>query len=194
MSGVTLDILAISGSLRRASLNSGLVRAAQEVAPEGIRITSFDLTPVPFYDADREAEGVPGPVADLRARIAVADAILIATPEYNYSVPGVLKNALDWASRPPRQSPLTAKPLAMMGAGGMLGTVRAQMHLRQILLHNDVRVLSKPEVYVARGWEKFDRDGNLTDESTREQVRVLVQALAAWTRHLQVGEAPTVGA
>jgi chromate reductase, NAD(P)H dehydrogenase (quinone) len=176
-----MHVLGISGSLRKASHNTGLLRAAMEVLPEGVTLERFDLTPIPFYNSDLESRGEPAAVTEMKARIAAADALLIATPEYNYSVSGVLKNALDWASRPVRSSPLNGKPLAMMGAGGSQGTVRAQMHLRQILLHNGVLVLPKPELYVYNAREKFDAEGNLTDERTRQSLRALLEALLAWT-------------
>ncbi len=149
-----IRVLGFSGSLRKGLYNTALLRAASELLPEGMTLGIFDLSPIPLYNGDVEVAGAPESVQNFKARIAAADALLIATPEYNYSIPGVLKNAIDWASRPPKDSPLNGKPLAMMGAGGLLGTVRAQMHLRDILLHNNVLVLNKPEVYVARAAEK----------------------------------------
>ncbi len=177
-----IHILGISGSLRRASHNSGLLRAAAEILPEGMTLSTFDLGPVPLYSGDLESQGDPAPVAEMKSRMASADALLIATPEYNYSVSGVLKNALDWASRPASSSPLSAKPVAMLGAGGVFGTVRAQLHLRQILLHNGSLVMPKPELYVYRSREKFDAEGNLTDEHTRTSLRALLDALLTWSR------------
>jgi chromate reductase len=127
----------------------------------------------------------PEPVEEQRGRIAQADALLFATPEYNYSLPAALKNAIDWASRPPNQ-PLAGKPAAIMGASpGMLGTGRSQMHLRQVFVFVDVHPINKPEVLVARAHEKFDAEGRLTDEATRKHVRQLVEALVAWTRLLR---------
>src|SRR5438105_1890059 len=116
MTEVRFEVLGIAGSLRRASYNRGLIRAAREVAPQGMEISAFDLLPVPLYNGDVEAEGDPEPVRDLKERIRAADALLIAAPEYNYSIPGVLKNAIDWASRPPSDSALRHKPIALMGA------------------------------------------------------------------------------
>lgn len=179
-----LHILAFSGSLRRLSNNTGLLRAAAELAPDGMTIEIFDLAPIPLFNADVEAQGVPEPVIEFKARIALADSLLIACPEYNYSVSGVLKNAIDWASRPTKDSPLIGKPAAILGAGGMSGTMRAQFHLRQIFVHSNVLVLNKPEVYIARAWEKFDGQGNLTDPATRDLVRGLLESLATWTRRL----------
>ena len=179
-----LHVLAFSGSLRKASFNAGLLDAAKESVPQGLSLEIVPLAPIPLYNADLDGPGAPEPVRMFKERIARADALLIATPEYNYSVPGVLKNAIDWASRPAKQSPLDGKPVAMMGAGGIGGTVRAQMHLRQILLFNGCLVLSKPEVYVMRAWEKFDVAGRLLDDPTREQIRALLEALLAWMRRL----------
>ena len=180
-----LRVLAIAGSLRRASYNRGLVRAAQELAPPSLRIESFDLAGIPLYDGDVEAQGLPASVQELRERIRAADAVLIATPEYNYSVPGVLKNAVDWASRPPDQ-PFRDKPLAIAGATpGGFGTTRAQHHLRQSLVFLDARVLSRPELLVAGAGAKFDAEGNLVDEKTRKLLLELLVALEAWARRLR---------
>lgn len=185
----TISILGISGSLRRNSNNTGLLRAAAELAPAGVSLSIYDLRDLPFYNGDEDGgdAGQPERVTRFKAAIAAADALLIATPEYNYSFTGALKNALDWASRPLAGSPLRQKPAALLGAGGLSGTMRAQLHLRQVLAATDVLALNKPEVYVARAWEKFDQSGNLTDEASREQVRALVVALAAWARRLRAG-------
>ena len=182
----SIHVLGFAGSLRKGSYNRAILRAAAELAPAGMSLETFDLSPIPLYNADVEAMGEPEPVQRFKERIAAADALLIATPEYNYSIPGVLKNALDWASRPSKGSPVNGKPVAIMGAGGMFGTVRAQQHLRLIAVHNDMHVLNKPEVYISRPWEKFDDDGHLADEPTRERIRALLEALAAWTRQLSI--------
>jgi chromate reductase len=182
-----IHVLGFAGSLRRASYNAGLLRAAAELLPEGMSLEIFDLSPIPLFNADVEAAGLPQPVQQFKARIAAANALLIVTPEYNYSIPGVLKNAIDWASRPVKESPLNGKPLAMMGAGGMSGTMRAQQHLRLVAVHNNLLVLNQPEVYVARAWEKFDPiAGDLKDDKTRQLVRELMVALAAWTRRVKL--------
>lgn len=186
MSDRPFHILGLAGSLRKASYNRGLLRAAQELAPEGVDIQTFDLTPVPLYNEDVEAQGDPEPVRELKQAIAAADALLIASPEYNYTVSGVLKNALDWASRPPQQPGLKAKPVAIMGAStGRFGTARGQLNLRQVLLATGCHVLPAPEVYVARAPEGFDADGNLQDPRTRERVRALVEALVDWSKRLK---------
>jgi chromate reductase len=186
----TITILALSGSLRTGSHNTALLRAAAAVAPEGLSIDVVVPGDLPFYNADLEAAGDPPAVTAFRSKLSGADGILIATPEYNYSIPGFLKNAIDWASRPTRTSPLNAKPVALMGAGGGFGTVRAQAHLRQVLQHNGALILPKPELYVARSAEKFDGAGNLTDEKTRASLVALLDAFAVWIRRFPAGDSP----
>jgi chromate reductase len=150
-------------------------------------IHTFDLAPIPLYNADVEAEGDPAPVAEFKRAIREADALLIATPEYNYGVSGVLKNAIDWASRPPDDSPLAGKPAAILGASpGQTGTARSQLQLRQAFVFTGTHAVTKPEVLVARARDKFDADGNLTDEKTREFVVKLLEALVEWTRRLRI--------
>lgn len=185
-SGPSLTFLGIAGSLRRASYNRGLIRAAIEVAPAGTRVILFELADLPMFNADVEADGDPPRVADFKNAIAAADALLIATPEYNHCVPGVLKNAIDWASRPARRSALTGKPVAIMGAStGGGATARAQAHLRDGLAYTNGLVLALPEVLVGVAAEKFDVEGNLHDHETRGEVRDLLVSLAAWTKRLQ---------
>ena len=177
---MTKHILGISGSLRRASTNRVLLRVAGELAPDDVEIQIADISDIPVYNWDDEQEsGYPESVERFRAEIAAADALLIATPEYNFSMPGALKNALDWASRGGADSPLNGKPAAIMGAAGRLGSIRAQMHLRTVLMHNDLRVVQKPEVLVPVG-EAFE-NGELTHERYRDQVRRLVEALLQLT-------------
>ncbi len=183
-----LRVLGIAGSLRAGSFNRALLRAAQELAPEGMEIRAFDITPIPLYNGDVEARGDPEPVTALKAAIREADALLVATPEYNYGVPGVLKNAIDWASRPPDKTPLRGKPAAIMGASpGPHGTVRAQLQLRQTFVFTQTLALLAPEVLIARAHEKFDKEGRLTDEATRGYVRKLLEALRDWTLRLRGG-------
>jgi chromate reductase, NAD(P)H dehydrogenase (quinone) len=185
-----LQVLGFAGSLRQGSYNRGLLRAAQELAPDGMTVRTFDLAPLPLFNADLEDSSLPAPVAAFRTAIREADALLIATPEYNHGVPGVLKNAIDWASRPPGQAALQGKPAAIMGASpGMTGTARAQPQLRQAFVFTETYALLKPEVLVARAHEKFDSAGRLTDEDTRKWVRALLEALATWTVLLR-GEKP----
>jgi chromate reductase len=183
--GNEVVLLGISGSLRKGSFNTALLRAAIELAPRDTRIETADISSIPPYNEDVRVAGFPPPVNVLRDRIERADAILFVTPEYNYSVPGVLKNAIDWASRPPNQ-PFAGKPMGVMGAsGGLGGTMRAQYHLRQIAVFLDMHPLNKPEVFVRNAQTVFDDAGRLVDEPTRNVVRKHLEALAAWTRRLK---------
>jgi len=178
-------VLGFSGSLRKNSYNTRLLAAASELLPEGMTLETFDLSSIPLYNDDVRAVGFPKSVQRFRERIAAADALLIATPEYNYSIPGVVKNAIDWASRPP-DPPLNGKPVAIMGAStGNFGTVRAQMHLRQVCVFCNMFPVNRPEVLVMRAQEKFDTDGRVVDETTRGFVRDLLIALTNWTLRLQ---------
>jgi chromate reductase len=180
-----IHVLGIAGSLRCLSYNRGLLRAAQEIAPESMKIELFDIAPIPLYNADIEEQGDPEPVRELKEQIRQADALLIATPEYNHSIPGVLKNALDWASRPP-QRVLTGKPVAIMGATtGAWGTARAQEALRQVFVYTQSLVVVAPEVLVANAAGKFDGESNLRDETTRQFVRQLLEVLADWVHRLR---------
>lgn len=168
-------VLGVSGSLREGSYNTKLLRAAAEVAPENMTVEIADISDLPLYNADIEhQEGFPESVLRFRDQLDRADGLLFATPEYNYSVTGAMKNAIDWASR--RPSPLDFKPAAILGAGGRSGTARAQRHLRDILKHNDLRVVTEPEVLVARA-RQFFSDGRLTDETIRSDIRSLLIAL-----------------
>jgi chromate reductase len=180
-----IGILGIAGSLRQASYNRAALRAAQELAPEGLRIDSFDIAPIPPYNDDVREQGFPPPVQDLRDRIKAADGVLLVTPEYNYSVPGVLKNAIDWASRPPEQ-PFAGKPIGIMGASaGALGTARAQYHLRQCFVFLDGIVMNRPEVMIAAAHNKFDAAGTLTDQPTRDFVAAYLAAFKAWVLRMR---------
>jgi chromate reductase len=178
-----MKVLAISGSLRGDSHNTALLRAAGELLPDGVELDSFDgLKAVPPYDEDDDVEPAPAAVADLRDAIAGADAILFATPEYNQSVPGQLKNALDWASRPFATNPLRNKPVAVVGASkGAFGAVWAQAELRKVLAATGARVVDA-DVAVGHAHERFGPDGRLADESLREQLAEVVEALVALTR------------
>jgi len=179
-----LKVLGIAGSLRKASINRGLLRAAQTVAPQGLIVDIYDISHIPLYNDDVQQHEVPDSVRHLRASIAEADAVLIATPEYNYSVPGVLKNVIDWASRPPQQ-PFNDKPVAIMGAsGGIFGTARAQQHLRQCFVFLDAHLLSRPEVMIPAAKDKFDSAGELTDEASIKFVAEQLVAFQAWIRRL----------
>jgi chromate reductase len=176
----TVRILAVAGSLRRGSFNAAALRAARELAPTGMTIEIFDLAPIPMYNDDVRLEGYPPPVADFRARIKAADGLLLATPEYNYSTSGVLKNAIDWASRPP-EHPFDGKPIALMGASaGTLGTARAQYHLRQMFVFLNGMVMNRPEVMIPGAQNKFDAEGKLTDQQTRDFISAHLVAFKAW--------------
>ena len=178
-------VLGFAGSLRTGSYNRAALRAAAGVLPGGVTMEIFDLAPIPLYNEDVRAAGFPAPVQSFRDRIQAADALLVVTPEYNYSVPGVLKNAIDWASRPPEQ-PFAGKPVAVMGAsGGGFGTVRAQMHLRHSFVFLDMVPLNRPEVMISSAQNKFDAGGNLTDDAVRARIGELLEALAALTRRLR---------
>jgi chromate reductase len=179
-----LHILGIAGSLRRASYNRAALRAAAALLPPDAALETFELDGIPLFNEDDE-KSPPARVLELKRRVRAADALLFVTPEYNYSVPGVLKNAIDWASRPYGDSAWTGKPAAIMGASvGNLGTARAQYHLRQIFVFLNVLVLQQPEVLIANASTRFDKDGTLSDEPTREHVRKLLASLVAWTRRL----------
>jgi chromate reductase, NAD(P)H dehydrogenase (quinone) len=181
-----LVVCGIAGSLRRGSYNQALLRAAQELAPSDIDIRIFDrMAEIPPFNQDVEAEGDPEPVHALKRAIGEADALLIATPEYNHGVPGLLKNAIDWASRPARDSVLSRKPAAILGASpGITGTARAQSQLRQAFVFTNTPTLPQPEILVYRAQEKFGAEGRLTDEKTREFVGKLLHELTDWTRRL----------
>ena len=185
--GGRLGVLGISGSLRTKSFNSGALRAARDLAPDGMSIDIADISGIPLYDGDVEAEGMPEAVLRLRAQIAAADGLLIVTPEYNYSIPGVLKNAIDWASRPPDQ-PFDGKPMAIMGASrGGGGTTRCQYHLRQAFIFLNGLIMNRPELMISGARALFDDDVNLTDEGTRERIGALLIAFAGWIRARQNG-------
>lgn len=183
-----MKILAVSGSLRAGSFNTDLLRAAAEAAPEDVEVELFEpslIADLPLYDQDLDGGDVAEPVQRLRDEWGSADAILFATPEYNGSVPGGLKNAIDWASRPPDQ-PFAGKPVAMMGASmGLFGTGRAQYHLRQTCVYLDMIPLNKPEVMIPQAQNKFDAQGHLTDAATLKFIQELMVALAAWIRRLK---------
>lgn len=181
--GEQVEVATLVGSLRRQSFNRGLLRTAMLLQPEGMHIYEVPIEHLPHYDEDVDRHEDPPPVRDLKQALQRADAILILTPEYNYSIPGVLKNALDWASRPSGRSVLRGKPAAIMGAAaGRSGTMRAQLHLRDILLTIGLFTLPEPEVYVTFAADKFNSLGELTDQSSLDGVRQLLRNLHDWTR------------
>jgi chromate reductase len=179
-----IHVLAICGSLRTGSYNRAALRTAIELKPPGMAVETADIGSFPLYNEDVRAQGFPPSVETLRRQIAAADALLFVTPEYNYSISGVLKNAIDWASRPPDQ-PFAGKPVAIMGAGaGMAGTARAQYDLRRCCVFLDMHPINKPEVLIGQAQTKFDADGRLTDEVARGLIRDMLVALEQWTRQI----------
>ncbi len=180
----TISVLGICGSLRKGSFNRATLNTAIELRPAGMDVTVADISQIPLYDEDVRAQGFPLPVETLRQQIKAADALLFACPEYNYSMSGVLKNAIDWASRPPDQ-PFAGKPVAILSAAaGMAGGARGQMHLRHSCVFLDMHPLNKPEVLIFQAQNKFDADGRLTDDVARGLIRDLMANLATWTRQL----------
>jgi chromate reductase len=180
----SISVLGICGSLRKGSYNMAALRTAIELKPANMNVEIADISTLPLYNEDVRAQGFPPPAEKLRQQIAAADALLFACPEYNYSMSGVLKNAIDWASRPPDQ-PFAGKPCAIIGAGaGMAGTARAQGDLRRSCVFLDLRPLNKPEVLIGQAQNKFDENGKLLDEAARGFIRDLMANLAAWTRQI----------
>lgn len=180
MDTTVIRVAAFAGSLRRESLNRRLVEAARELAPNGMEIDHILLDSVPLFNVELEADLPPG-VVDFKARIAAADAVLMAVPEHNFSFSGVLKNAIDWASRPPRRDVLTGKPVATMSASpSWTGGLRAQIQLRPVLGYFPMEVMLFPEVSIGKAHEKFDESGRLADEFAREQVQKLMNAFHAF--------------
>ena len=172
-----IKILGIAGSLRAASYNRGALRAAQKLMPPGATLEIFELAGIPIYNQDEE-RNPPQKVVDFKARIRAADAILISSAEYNYSIPGVLKNAIDWASRPYGDSAWNGKPVALMSASvGQFGGMRAQYHLRQCFVFLNMDAVLQPEVAIASAAQRFDEQGNLTDDTSKQLIGKLLQAL-----------------
>jgi chromate reductase len=180
-----LKILGIPGSLRKASFNRSALVAAQALLPPGASLDVFELEGIPVYNQDLDKQP-PARVVELKARVRAADAILFATPEYNHCVPGVLKNAIDWASRPYGDSAWQGKPVAVMGASvGILGSARAQYHLRQCFVFLNMYPVNQPEVLIANAAQRFNERGELTDETSRDLIRKLLAELVAWTKKLK---------
>lgn len=178
-------ILGIAGSLRRQSFNRSALRAAGTLLPAGASLDPFEIDGIPGFNQDEESRP-PEKVVELKRRVRAADAILFVTPEYNYSVPGVLKNAIDWASRPYGDSAWAGKPVAVMGASvGVFGSARAQYHLRQMFVFLDMHPVNQPEVMIGNAAQRFDQDGNLTDEMSKKLIRQLLQNLVDWTNRLR---------
>ncbi len=180
-----IKILGFAGSLRKGSFNKMLLSTAVELAPEEVDLEVFGLEGIPLFNQDLE-NNPHEKVKEFKAKVSAADGLLIVTPEYNYSVPGILKNALDAASRPYGTSPFEGKPVAIMGASiGILGTARAQYHLRQTMVFFNAFPLNRPEVMVTVADKKFDETGRLIDEMTREKVKELLVELVKWIKKLK---------
>ncbi|HWP97646.1 MAG TPA: NAD(P)H-dependent oxidoreductase [Syntrophomonadaceae bacterium] len=181
-----VKILGMAGSLRRGSFNKAALRAAGELLPPDAHLEIIDLAEIPFFNEDLEGEPLPEAVLNLAKAVQEADALLLSTPEYNYSVPPVLKNAIDWVSRPSTGAPANGKPVAIISASpGMFGGARAQYHLRQVCVVVNMLPLNKPEVFIMQAHTKFDQDLKLIDAYTRNAISGLLQALVAWTRLLK---------
>jgi len=181
----SIKILAFAGSLRKGSYNKALIETAKELAPENTEIEIFDLAQIPLYNQDLEQE-MPNSVKEFKRKIKEADALLIATPEYNRSIPGVLKNAIDWASRPSMDNSFNDKPVAVFGAtgGGLIGTSAAQLHMRQIFSFLNMHPVERPQVYITGASEKIE-GSRVVDEQTRGLIKELVNALVQWTLRLK---------
>jgi chromate reductase, NAD(P)H dehydrogenase (quinone) len=179
-----VKILGFVGSLRKGSFNKALMKAAVELAPEDAEIEVFDLSGIPLFNQDFENEPAQI-VKDFKAKIKAADALLIATPEYNFSIPGVLKNAIDSASRPFMDKVFDGKPVALMSAStGRFGGARAQYHLRQSFVLLNMHPINKPEVMMSQAAQYVDENGNVTNEDTRKLIRQLLEELVRWTKKL----------
>jgi chromate reductase, NAD(P)H dehydrogenase (quinone) len=182
-----VNIIGIAGSLRAGSYNRAALRAASALVPNDARLEIFDIDGIPGFNQDQEQQP-PTKVVELKKRVRAADAVLFVTPEYNYSVPGVLKNAIDWASRPYGDNAWQNKPVAVMGAAaGALGSARAQYHLRQIFVFLNMYPVNRPEVMITNASARFDDAGTLIDKETADLIRQLLQELVTWTRRLQKG-------
>lgn len=181
------SVLGIAGSLRSGSFNRGLLKAAAEVAPAGLQVARFDrVAEIPLYNLDVEREGDPAAVRALKEAIEAADGLLLACPEYNHGPSGVMKNLVDWASRPPRDPPVGGKPAAIMGASpGRFGTVRAQAVLREVLRACGARVMPSPNLLVGGAHDLFDDSGRLVDDSTRERLKDFLEAFAGWIERFE---------
>lgn len=181
----TVNVLALCGSLRKGSYNRMALNAARELLPEGMTLATHEIGGLPLYNEDVRNGNFPASARALCESIETAGGVLFVSPEYNYSIPGVLKNAIDWASRAPKP-PFDGKSVAVMGASpGMLGTARMQYHLRQTFVFLNAQAMTRPEVMIAKAAEKFDANGRLTDQPTREIIGKFLTAFAAWIRKIK---------
>src|SRR5712691_10119452 len=180
-----IAILGISGSGRKRSYNTALLEAAKQLLPENATLEVVDVSRLPLYNQDLEHD-IPEAVRELKKKIRGADAILIATPEHNYSITAVLKNAIEWGNRPPRDASWSGKPAAIISAStGLRGGARAQLHLRQIMIVLNIHSINRPLLLVANAKDKFDEHLQLTDEESRQTLRDVLSSLVEWTRRLQ---------
>jgi chromate reductase len=187
-----IQLLGFAGSLRKQSYNRSLLSAATEMVPDDAALEVFDLEGIPPFNQDLENHPAEK-VREFKAKIRAADAILIVTPEYNYSIPGVLKNAIDWASRPYGDNAFDGKPVAVMGASvGMLGTARAQYDLRRSFVFLNMYPINQPEVMVPFAQDKVDKNGRVIDEKTRKKIRELLESLVAWAKRMKLGDEESV--
>src|SRR5262245_20975663 len=185
MSASSIRLVGLAGSLRAQSYNSAALRAVASLLPEGMSLAIASLAELPFYNSDVEQQGMPAAVQSFRNEIAAADALIFAVPEYNFSIPGVLKNALEWLSRPPNP-PANAKPCALFGASvSPLGTARGQFHFRHICVSLNMIPVNIPHVDIASAKTKFDAASNLTDQASLAQLRELVAELITVTNRLR---------
>jgi chromate reductase len=184
----SIKLLGVSGSLRKQSYNSGVLRAIPAVLPDGMTFDIAGIAALPFYNGDVEQTGIPDAVQSFRAQVAAADALIFAVPEYNFSLPGVLKNALEWLSRPPNP-PANAKPCAVLGASvSPLGTARGQFHFRHVAVSLNMIMVNVPHVDITSAKTKFDSQGKLTDQATIDSLKPLLSELKALTLRLRTGQ------
>lgn len=182
-----IRIAALCGSLRDASLNRAMLQAASSLAPDGMAVSVHRLNAIPLFNEEVEAKGWPEPVQALREALESADGIIFGTPEYNFSIPGVLKNAIDWLFRPAGEGPLFGKPCCLMGASpSAFGTLRAQMHLREVCHYNAMPVMPKPEILIMKAGGKFE-NGELTDAPTRELITTAMKNFDTFVRRHRDG-------
>lgn len=180
-----IKVAAFSGSLRKGSYNSAVLRACKQLVPDDVSLEILDIKLIPLYNEDLRVDSDPEAVIEFKRDLANAEAILIAAHEYNYSMPGVLKNAIDWASRPSETSPMLSKPLAIVSCGGRFGALRSAVHLAQVAAYLDMHLLHKPEVIIPRVWDKFDDHGTLIDDELRERLRLMLVKYKEWILRLR---------
>jgi chromate reductase len=185
---MSIKLLGVSGSVQKQSYNSGALRAIPAILPDGMTFEIADISDLPFYNNDVEQTGFPDAVKNFRTKVAAADALIFAVPEYNFSLPGVLKNALEWLSRPPNP-PVNAKPCAVLGASiSPLGTARGQFHFRHVAVSLNLIMVNVPHVDITSAKTKFDAQSQLTDQASVDSINQLLGELKAMTLRLRVGQ------